>query len=419
MSMGVPLELLLWSKEDQDSYRYAPIDEDSRETILELDQRRNQAYEEEDYGALKQLTKDIKRVFDIGTQILQLKRELSVAIAKEDFDLALELRDKIRMLEKDRDSIDAMYETKRYQRMVLMGKPSDAHMSMVNKLLEDERLRAEMLRRQREEEAERHRLYLEELERRRRLDEMRMNRKEVPPPPPPPRTKKREQIVVEEEPYGYNEGDIDLEPYLRPRLAEAGGHVRVADIEILKRADVRKILRVVGVRLWSSLYSENWRHREAAIKAFLEFLESPLLPKYQMDTRLLFKAAIDTAMIASEDRVMPIYLYGLKILITAMSSPIGDTKVTAKMINNSMRIFIPILLSKVSELNYRARDISMHTLIELFRHPSIQIGPLIDYIMSITAITEGPVEKQPWRIILARLEILLHIIQELGIKNEE
>mmetsp|Transcript_20003 Transcript_20003/g.3266 ORF Transcript_20003/g.3266 Transcript_20003/m.3266 type:complete len:144 (+) Transcript_20003:1312-1743(+) len=142
----------------------------------------------------------------------------------------------------------------------------------------------------------------------------------------------------------------------------------------------------------------------------LEFCEAPLLPKYQDDTRTLFRAAIDIATIACEDRVLSIYLYGLKVLVTAMSPPICDNKVTPKMVNDAMRIFIPILIAKISELNYRARDISMHTLIELFRHPHIRVGPLIDYIMNVTASTEPPVEKQAWRVILSRLEIILHII---------
>lgn len=76
-----------------------------------------------------------------------------------------------------------------------------------------------------------------------------------------------------------------------------------------------------------------------------------------------------------------------------MAPPICDHKVTPKMINNAMRIFIPILLNKVSQLNYRARDLSMHTLIELFRHPHVRIGPLVDYIMNLTAASEGPVQK--------------------------
>ena len=420
LGMGVPLELLLWSKEDFDSYRYAPIDEDSRETLLELDQIKTRAYEDEDFGNLKQVTIDMRRVFEIGNDMLILKRELSVAVAKEDYDTAMLLKNRIKALERERDLIDAKYETRRYYRMMMMGVPSDSYMSMVNRMLEDERQRAEILRLQQNEEEERHRRYLEELERQRRLDEMKTRRES----PPPVRTKKREKKKVEESPepndlYGYNEGDLDLEGYLRPRLNEAGGQMKIANIDILKRADVKKILNVVGVRLWSSLFSGDWRHREAAVRAFLEFIEAPLIPKYEQDTRGLFRAAIDIAVLACEDKVMPIYLYGLKILLTAMSSPICDRRVTAKMINDAMRIFIPILLDKVSELNYRARDISMHTLIELFRQPKVRVGPLVDYIMNLTNAAGGPIEKQPWRIILSRLEILLHIVQEFGVDPAE
>jgi centrosomal protein CEP104 len=89
------------------------------------------------------------------------------------------------------------------------------------------------------------------------------------------------------------------------------------------------------------------------------------------------------------------------------------------MVNNAMKMFIPIMLQKVSELNYRARDISMHTLIELFRHPHVKIGPLVEYIMLVTAPTEPPPNKQPWRIILSRLELLLHIVQEFGVDEAE
>lgn len=418
LGMGVPLELLLWSKEDFDAYRYAPIDEDSRETLLELEQIKNRAYEDDDFANLKQLTIDMKRIFEIGTELLVLKRELSIAVAKEDYDSAMQLKNRIRVLEKERDLIDAKYQTRRYFKMMMMGVPSDSYMSMVEKMLEDERRRAELLRLQQAEDAERQRRYLEELERQRRLDEMKNIRKSPSPVRPKPKAKKVKE-EVSNDPYVYNEGDIDLEAYLRPKLNEAGGKLQIANIDILKRADVRKILKVIGVHLWSCLFSENWRHREAAVRAFLEFIEDPLLPKYENDTRGLFRAAIDIALIACEDKVMPIYLYGLKILITAMSSPICDKRVTDKMINEAIRMFIPILLDKVSELNYRARDISMHTLIELFRSPRVKVGPLVDYIMNLANAAGGPLDKQPWRIILSRLEILLHIIQEFGVDAKE
>jgi centrosomal protein CEP104 len=68
-----------------------------------------------------------------------------------------------------------------------------------------------------------------------------------------------------------------------------------------------------------------------------------------------------------------------------------------------------MLIEKISELNYRARDISLHTLISLFRHPAVDIRQLIEGIMDITE--KGPTpDKAQWRLILSRLEILLHVI---------
>mmetsp|Transcript_19717 Transcript_19717/g.36321 ORF Transcript_19717/g.36321 Transcript_19717/m.36321 type:complete len:710 (-) Transcript_19717:6079-8208(-) len=415
VSLGVPLDPMMWSKEDRKSYRYAPIDEDSRETLLELEEKQNMAYQDEDYGALKMLTQDIKTVFNIGLDILAIKRELGVAVSQEDFEKARELKLKLTALEKQRDEIDALYETKRYERMIRLGKPSEAHIAFVNQLLEEERLRMERLRKQREEELERHRRYLEELERKRREEEL-ANRRPVAKSPKKPAGPVK---VVANDPYEYNEGDGDLEPYLRPRIAEAGGQVKIVDIETLRRADQRRVLRVCGVRFWSAIFGENWRHREAAIRALLEFMEAPLLPKYVNDTRPLFRAAVESAQLACEDKVLSVYLYGLQVLITAMEPPICDGKVTPKMVNDAVKVFIPVLLGKISELNYRARDISMHTLIELFRQPNVKVGPLVEYMLSVTGPGEGPVEKQPWRIILPRLEIILHIVQEFGVDTKE
>ena len=37
----------------------------------------------------------------------------------------------------------------------------------------------------------------------------------------------------------------------------------------------------------------------------------------------------------------------------------------------------------------------MNTLIELFRHPKVKVGPLVDYIMRLANGAGGPLEKQP------------------------
>jgi hypothetical protein len=37
------------------------------------------------------------------------------------------------------------------------------------------------------------------------------------------------------------------------------------------------VLTVTGARLYASLIGEDWKMREAAVKAFLEFIENPLV----------------------------------------------------------------------------------------------------------------------------------------------
>lgn len=55
-----------------------------------------------------------------------------MAITKEDFVEAKRIKKELDRLGEIRDNIDALYETARYERMVRLGKPSDAHMAWVN-----------------------------------------------------------------------------------------------------------------------------------------------------------------------------------------------------------------------------------------------------------------------------------------------
>ena len=75
---------------------------------------------------------------------------------------------------------------------------------------------------------------------------------------------------------------------------------------------------------------------------------------------------------------------------------------------------MPFLVEKISELNYRARDISLHTLISLYKHPSADVVNLLWACLDICELGVEPKnpkyvtpDKRPWRIILARLEIIL------------
>jgi hypothetical protein len=75
----------------------------------------------------------------------------------------------------------------------------------------------------------------------------------------------------------YNQGDRDLEPYFGNLARSAGGNIPMVDINKLRRALRQGVLTVTGARLYSSLIGEDWKMREAAVKAFLEFIENPLV----------------------------------------------------------------------------------------------------------------------------------------------
>ncbi len=104
----------------------------------------------------------------------------------------------------------------------------------------------------------------------------------------------------------------------------------------------------------------------------------PLPDKYMNGkSKKLFLASMEFAKIAMEDKILSIYFLGLKILSTALAPPVCGTDVSPLVINKVMKEFTPILLSKIEELNFRARDISLHTLLSIYRHPASKIGILV------------------------------------------
>ena len=122
------------------------------------------------------------------------------------------------------------------------------------------------------------------------------------------------------------------------------------------------------------------------------------------------------ATVACRDKLLQIYFIGLNILQLALQPPVCGDDIPNKVVNKAIKPFISMLIDKISELNYRARDISLDRLISLFRHPSVKFKHLIAGVMDITE--KGPTpDKLQWRIVMARLEILLHAIQEFGIDH--
>ena len=287
IGLGVPVDLIAWFDEDDRNYQYAPIDEDSRQTLEDMQKLKNQCLKSGDFSGLKSLIIDIKKVFDIGLEIWKWRKELEFCIAKEDFSRAIDLKHKLKKLENKRDAFDALYETSRYEAMIIIKRPLTAEIAFAQQLWDEEqRAKADELRRQRElEEKERQRILQEERDRLRLTGKEAFNDK-VPGYSSPVVIKKRKiKKEVEEDdiktkfinPFNYNEGDVDLELYFKPLLAGIGEKLPECSVEILRRLWHKGYLTIFGARVWMAINSENWRHREAAAQAVLNFIEMPLV----------------------------------------------------------------------------------------------------------------------------------------------
>ena len=66
----------------------------------------------------------------------------------------------------------------------------------------------------------------------------------------------------------------------------------------------------------------------------------------------------------------------------------GD--VPPKLVNKTIKPFVKLLIEKIGEMNFRAKDISMNSLMTLFRHPSIELRHAFEGIMDITEKPPGP-----------------------------
>jgi centrosomal protein CEP104 len=122
---------------------------------------------------------------------------------------------------------------------------------------------------------------------------------------------KEENIVDLSNPYAFNEGDVDLELYFRPLIINVGEKVPDIPPEVFRRLHSLGYLTIFGAKIWAAVHSENWRHREAAAQAVLNFIEMPLPSKYlDGKSKKLFLACMEMAKIACEDKILQIYFIG-------------------------------------------------------------------------------------------------------------
>ena len=453
IQMGLPINDEYSLVQDQ-NYEIAPVDEETKITIRDMLEICRRAEFSKDYEILRSIKKDIRLAFYLGNSILNCDRELKIAVAKDDYDKCIELRKRRNILSARRDNLDVIYETSRYEKMILLDKitPDDilANEERARKMREEQLEKERREQQMRDEEEQRRLREREEKERlaNKKIQEDEQEIEEIKKTigkdkdnnhpsnrvvrfrdgPSDSKFKYSDQYVSQKEiqkkeefvdELQYNQGDKDLEPFFNPRANAAGGIIPAPDINKLRRAQRQGILNVMGVRLFSSLIGSDWKMREAAVRAFLEYIENPLLPRYINKTYPLFQACIEIAKFAADDKVIQIYLEGLQILKLCLSPPVCGNDIDPTYIQKSINYFLPIYIKKISEFNDKQRDLTMDTIISIFKHPALNVGDLVKACLDIVENNRGiSPDKQPWNILLARLEIILHILEEYGINED-
>ena len=271
--MGVPPDVLGWYEQDNRTYDNMPIDEETKITIQDMKLKRDQFLQTDDFEGLKQIGIDLKKVMETGRQILSSQKELEFVVNQENFDKAIDLKEQIRSLETTRDTFDALYETSRYERMVVMKRPNtadyNASMPHFDTSIQDQ---IDEIERTRIIEEERSRLgmsgYRDDVreEEEQQYDEQSyhdMNHDDIQLPGAkdertPERFKNRPDVNfgksnisklemkaskqnesiehgIKNNPMSWNDGDDELKEYLDPQLHSAGGKFEDCGAEVLVR----------------------------------------------------------------------------------------------------------------------------------------------------------------------------------------
>ncbi len=119
IELGVPLSACEWDTSTNPEL-ISTVDEETRETIKGIEASRHRAYISNDFETIQKIAVDLKELIKIGETILLLKRELALVVMKEDYSEASRLKAKILDYQKKRDNYDALYQTERYERMIVM-----------------------------------------------------------------------------------------------------------------------------------------------------------------------------------------------------------------------------------------------------------------------------------------------------------
>lgn len=133
LEMGVPLQQpgQDWTFDDiekSDSLTYAPVDDDTRVTLRDMQKIWIKAHKMNDYEKVLNIGRDIKTLLFTGNELLRLKRELQDCLRVDDLGRAIDLRRAMKQHEMKRESFDVVYETSRFEEMIVMGDPSEQYL---------------------------------------------------------------------------------------------------------------------------------------------------------------------------------------------------------------------------------------------------------------------------------------------------
>jgi hypothetical protein len=245
-------------------------DEESMITLHDMSKLQAEWANSGQQDKLAALRKDFETVLKLAKQIKQLTQQKKYLNAKQEFQQIKDINDEIGRLKQRRDFYDEKYETRRFEDMIALDDHDNHHDQLLKDLLEKDKTALEEERRRSEEEAEKREEELdkefdelEELEDEWWKKEHELDRIEEEPikekKPKVEKTKKPTVTEVDDDykfknPYVYNQGDADMEKYIRPLLNEFGGDY-TADPELLRKYEQMEYLDILGARIWISAHS--------------------------------------------------------------------------------------------------------------------------------------------------------------------
>lgn len=88
-----------------------------------------------------------------------------------------------------------------------------------------------------------------------------------------------------------------------------------------------------------------------------------------------------------------------------------DANLAQKVLAKEIQPFITLLIDKIQQLNFKAKDISLQSLVGLFNNPNLDVAMLIGKLIEVD---DRVLDKHQWRGLLSRLEILNYLLATAG-----